>query len=55
MPRQPRFAQEDHAGGGLDRTEDAADIQAAEAARAEMRTTGATPIPWEQIKADPLP
>ncbi|TQM43142.1 hypothetical protein [Pseudonocardia cypriaca] len=43
MPREPRLA------------EDAADIQAAEEARAEMRETGATPIPWEQIKADLLP
>jgi hypothetical protein len=32
--------------------EDAADIQAAEEARAEMRETGATPIPWEQVKAE---
>jgi prevent-host-death family protein len=32
--------------------EDMSDIRAAEAARTEMRTTGATPIPWEQVKAD---
>lgn len=32
--------------------EDMADILAAEAARAEMRTTGESPIPWEQVKAD---
>ena len=32
--------------------EDMADIRAAEAARAEMRATGETPIPWEQVKAD---
>ena len=32
--------------------EDMADIRAAEAARAEMRETGATPIPWEEVKAD---
>lgn len=32
--------------------EDMADIRAAEAARAEMRTTGETPIPWDQVKAD---
>lgn len=32
--------------------EDMADIRAAEAARVEMRTTGETPIPWEQVKAD---
>lgn len=31
---------------------DMADIRAAEAARVEMRTTGETPIPWEQVKAD---
>jgi hypothetical protein len=55
MPREPRLAEEDHPGAGLDLAEDAADIQAAEEARAEMRETGATPIPWEQIKADPLP
>lgn len=32
--------------------EDMSDIRAAEAAREEMRATGATPIPWEQVKAD---
>jgi hypothetical protein len=32
--------------------EDAADIQAAEEARAEMRETGAAPIPWERVKAE---
>ena len=32
--------------------EDMADILAAEAARTEMRATGETPIPWEQVKAD---
>ncbi len=32
--------------------EDAANIQAAEAARTEMRETGARPIPWEQVKAE---
>jgi prevent-host-death family protein len=36
----------------LDLAEDMADIRAAEAARAEMRETGATPIPWEEVKAD---
>lgn len=36
----------------LDLAEDMADIRAAEAARAEMRQTGATPIPWEEVKAD---
>ncbi len=29
-----------------------ADIRAAEAARAEMRITGETPIPWKKVKAD---
>ncbi|MCW2633636.1 MAG: prevent-host-death family protein [Blastococcus sp.] len=32
--------------------EDMADILDAEAARAEMRTTEAEPVPWEQVKAD---
>jgi prevent-host-death family protein len=32
--------------------EDMSDIRAAEAARDEMRATGTTPIPWEQVKAD---
>ena len=36
----------------LQLAEDMSDIRAAEAARIEMRTTGATPIPWEQVKAD---
>jgi prevent-host-death family protein len=36
----------------LDLAEDMADIRAAEAARAEMRETAATPIPWEDVKAD---
>ncbi|MHB1555431.1 MAG: type II toxin-antitoxin system Phd/YefM family antitoxin [Acidimicrobiales bacterium] len=36
----------------LELAEDMADIRAAEVARAEMRTTGETPIPWEQVKAD---
>ncbi len=36
----------------LQLAEDMSDIRAAEAARDEMRTTGATPIPWEQVKAD---
>jgi len=31
---------------------DMADIRAAEEARAEMRSTGEEPIPWEQVKAD---
>ena len=36
----------------LQLAEDMADIRAAEAARAEMRATGETPIPWEQVRAD---
>jgi prevent-host-death family protein len=36
----------------LELAEDMADIRAAEAARAELRETGATPIPWEEVKAD---
>ncbi|MEX2289765.1 MAG: type II toxin-antitoxin system Phd/YefM family antitoxin [Mycobacteriales bacterium] len=36
----------------LELAEDMADIRAAEAARAEMRATGESPIPWEQVKAD---
>jgi prevent-host-death family protein len=36
----------------LDLAADMADIRAAESARAEMRETGATPIPWEAVKAD---
>ncbi|TQM14723.1 type II toxin-antitoxin system Phd/YefM family antitoxin [Pseudonocardia kunmingensis] len=36
----------------LDLAEDMADIRAAEAARAEMRDTDATPIPWDEVKAD---
>jgi len=42
--------------GELDRllelAEDMADIRAAEEAREEMRLTGETPVPWEQVKAD---
>ncbi|MHB1709923.1 MAG: type II toxin-antitoxin system Phd/YefM family antitoxin [Acidimicrobiales bacterium] len=36
----------------LELAEDMADIRAADAARAEMRPTGETPIPWEQVKVD---
>jgi len=36
----------------LQLAEDMADIRAAAAARAQMRATGETPIPWEQVKAD---
>lgn len=32
--------------------EDMADILDAEAARRELRETGAAPIPWDQVKAD---
>lgn len=32
--------------------EDMADIRAAEEARAEMKATGETPIPWEEVKKD---
>ena len=32
--------------------EDMADIRAAEQARAEIESTGATPIPWDEVKAD---
>jgi prevent-host-death family protein len=36
----------------LELAEDMADIRAAEQARAEMASTGATPIPWDEVKAD---
>ena len=36
----------------LELAEDMADIRAAEQARAEMQATGATPIPWDEVKAD---
>ena len=36
----------------LELAEDLADIRAAEQARAEMHSTGATPIPWDEVKAD---
>lgn len=36
----------------IELAEDMADIRAAEEARAEMRATGETPIPWDQVKAD---
>jgi hypothetical protein len=51
QPRRPEgdTASDDEA---LTLAEDAADIQAAEEARAEMRDSGATPIPWEQVKVD---
>lgn len=36
----------------LELAEDMADIRAAEQARAQMRSTSATPIPWDEVKAD---
>jgi prevent-host-death family protein len=36
----------------LELAEDMADIRAAEQVRAEMEVTGATPIPWDEVKAD---
>jgi prevent-host-death family protein len=36
----------------LELAEDMEDIQAAEAARQEMRETQAAPIPWDVVKAD---
>ncbi|BAH51835.1 type II toxin-antitoxin system Phd/YefM family antitoxin [Rhodococcus opacus] len=36
----------------LELAEDMADIRAAEQARAEMQSTGETPIPWDEVKAD---
>jgi prevent-host-death family protein len=36
----------------LELAEDMADIRAAEQARAEMKTTRAAPIPWDEVKAD---
>ncbi len=36
----------------IELAEDMADIRAAEQARAEMRATGAAPIPWEEVKVD---
>ena len=36
----------------LELAEDMADIRAGTEARAEMARTGATPIPWDEVKAD---
>lgn len=36
----------------LELAEDMVDIRAAEEARAEMQATNATPIPWDEVKAD---
>ena len=32
--------------------EDMADVRAAEQARIEMKQTGETPVPWEEVKAE---
>lgn len=42
----------DDLSGILKLAEDMEDIRAAEAARAEMRAMGETPVPWEEMKAD---
>jgi len=34
----------------LERLEDLEDMPAADAARAEIRRTGAKPVPWEKVK-----
>lgn len=36
----------------LEMAENMADVLAAEEARSEMQATGATPIPWDEVKAD---
>jgi prevent-host-death family protein len=36
----------------IELAEDMADIRAAEMSRADMKSTGETPIPWDQVKAD---
>lgn len=36
----------------LELAEDMEDIRAAEEARADMRATGETPIPWDEVKAE---
>ncbi len=36
----------------LDLAEDMSDVRAAAPARAEMAETGATPIPWDEVRAD---
>jgi len=36
----------------IELAEDMADIRAAAQARADMRATGETPIPWDEVKAD---
>ena len=36
----------------LELAEDMADVRAAEQARVEMQSTGETPIPWDEVKAD---
>lgn len=42
----------DDLGRIMELAEDMADIRAAESSREEMRATGGTPVPWEQVKAD---
>lgn len=42
----------DHLRQLLEDAEDLADIQAAAQAREEMKSSGAEPIPWDQVKAD---
>lgn len=36
----------------IEAAEDYADIEAARAARDELRDTGEAPIPWDEVKAD---
>jgi prevent-host-death family protein len=36
----------------LELAQDMADLRAAERARAEMRESGETPVPWDEVKAD---
>ena len=36
----------------IELAEDMADIRAGAQARADMRATGETPIPWDEVKAD---
>ncbi|NLE82400.1 MAG: type II toxin-antitoxin system Phd/YefM family antitoxin [Rhodococcus sp.] len=36
----------------IELAEDMTDIRAADEARAEMQSTGTTPIPWDEVKAD---
>ena len=36
----------------IEMAEDTADVRAAAEARREMAETGATPVPWDTVKAD---